>query len=253
MDNVTKALKIELWKRFGTKEYPAEWDGFVYGGGKLSQRYWEYFKAIEMLDLQSDSVVLDIGGGSPVTGVGFFPSLMSKHVKKVIIMDKNIDNIKDVPPNIELVKNHASAKTLQEMLTKNDNITHVSCVSVLEHVEQPLREELVKTINDNFKGRIFVATFEYHAKIEFFRNQLTAKTTSDLFKFFTQYYVSEFESSPVKCKAAFKALTEIERKYSFFPLLIKTKNVLVRTLRQKGPKQDQFPRWHPVAVKFERI
>ncbi len=66
--SMTNKLKAELWKRFGSKAHPAEWDGHVYGGGKLSQRFWEYFKAVELLELDGDSVVVDIGGGSPVTG-----------------------------------------------------------------------------------------------------------------------------------------------------------------------------------------
>lgn len=64
---ITQRLKQELWHRFGSKEHPAEWDGHVYGGGKLSQRFWEYFKAIELLSLDANSIVLDIGGGSPQT------------------------------------------------------------------------------------------------------------------------------------------------------------------------------------------
>ena len=29
--NVTRLLKSELWKRYGSKEHPAEWDGNVFG------------------------------------------------------------------------------------------------------------------------------------------------------------------------------------------------------------------------------
>jgi hypothetical protein len=55
----TDFIKRELWKRSGTSQFPFEWDGNMYGGGKLSQRFLEYFKAVEMLDLDNDSIVLD--------------------------------------------------------------------------------------------------------------------------------------------------------------------------------------------------
>ena len=75
MASLTNKLKKLLWERFGSADYPAEWDGRVYGGGKISQRWWEYFQAIEYLELYEGAVVLDIGGGSPATGLSFLVSL----------------------------------------------------------------------------------------------------------------------------------------------------------------------------------
>ncbi len=102
MNNPTlRNLKAELWRRFGNREYPAEWDGRVYGGGKLSQRFWEYFEGVELLDPSPESVVLDIGGGSPVTGAGFFSSLLASAVKKVLILDPNVAADAKPAANIE--------------------------------------------------------------------------------------------------------------------------------------------------------
>ena len=50
-------LKQELWRRYGDSSYPVEWNGHVHGGGKLSQRFWEYFKTIELLEVDAASVV----------------------------------------------------------------------------------------------------------------------------------------------------------------------------------------------------
>ena len=77
MSLLTRPLKQRLWQRFGTAAHPAEWDGLVFGGGKISQRFWEYFKVIEYLDVADGARVLDIGGGSPTTGVSFFPQLLA--------------------------------------------------------------------------------------------------------------------------------------------------------------------------------
>jgi len=65
--NLSGKIKAALWKAYGKPAEAAEWDGNVYGDGKLSQRFWEYHQAIDLLELTPDSVVLDIGGGSPVT------------------------------------------------------------------------------------------------------------------------------------------------------------------------------------------
>ena len=252
MDRLTKQLKIELWNRFGTKEYPSEWDGFVYGGGKLSQRYWEYLIAIELLGLDENSVVLDIGGGSPVTGAGFFASLISKYVKKVIILDNNASVQENLPPNITIIGEDASAETLQNLLIKEPEVSHISCISVFEHIGHSLKEEMVQSIKKYFRGKIFVATFEYHAKTEFFEGQLTAETVSHLFKHFTNYYLSEFSSSPVWCEDAYESLSYVNSEHRLFKICTKAKNALVKMVRSQHPGA-YFPKWNPIAVKFEKI
>jgi hypothetical protein len=229
---VTKQLKAELWKRFGSQNHPSEWDGNVYGGGKLSQRFWEYFIGVELLEIDSNSVVLDIGGGSPVTGMGFFSSLLSTAAKKVIILDPNIGNTEAAPKNLEFVKRNASYDELKSVFVDYPEITHVSSISVFEHIPPPIREGMVTAINEFFRGRSFVATFEFHPKKMFFKHQLNARTTSSLFKPLTNFYLDEFRASPVGGE------NSIDQKLT------------VKIGRGSPIAPTQTPLWHPVAVRF---
>jgi len=230
-------LKKELWKRFGSEKYPAEWDGNIYGGGKLSQRYWEYLKAIDLLNIDRNSIVLDIGGGSPVTGVGFFADLLATVAKKVLIMDHNINSKATAPQNIEFVRESASFEKMKALLIAHGEITHISCISVFEHIESSLREGIVHAINDFFHGLYFVATFEYHASCSYFEHQLTASTTSTLFAPFTNFYIDEFVSSPVWCENAIdpQHIVRLNKKAPFSAANFAPGNI---------------PRWYPIAVRF---
>jgi 2-polyprenyl-3-methyl-5-hydroxy-6-metoxy-1,4-benzoquinol methylase len=232
--NVTRALKSELWKRYGSPEHPAEWDGNVFaraGGGKMSQRFWEYFKTIELLDLTPDSVVLDIGGGSPATGVGFLAEILAQQVKGVVVMDPNAR--KATAKNIECVPADSSYANLKALLETRRDLTHIACVSVFEHIEPAVREGITRAINEAFGGGCFVATFEYHAKVRFHEHYLTAQSVSELFKPMTRFYLDEFIASPTLCENAFDSQ----------PLLR-----LSRTPVARG----HIPLWQPVAARFVR-
>jgi len=232
---VTRKLKAELWKRFGSKENPSEWDGNVYGGGKLSQRYWEYFKGAELLNLDENSVVLDIGGGSPVTGMGFFSALLGSVIKKVIIIDPNIHEHAVPQANVEFVRRNASYEELKQLFQSRPGITHVSCISVFEHIESEARNGIVRATNEFFDGESFVATLEFHSKVKFFDYQLNTRTTSELFSHFTRFYPDEICASPVLCENAFdQARTFRISRRSIFAAL-------------------QTPRWYPLAVRFVRV
>lgn len=231
--NQTQQLKSELWRRFGSRDAPSEWDGNVYGGGKLSQRFWEYFKAVELLDLDSESIVLDIGGGSPVTGVGFFSALLATAVKKVYVFDLNIALSATAPDNMEFVRSLASYDTLRAFSEARPEITHISSVSVFEHIEPTIREGMVRAVNDFFPGCSFVATFEFHAKRTYFEYQLTARTVSTLFGSLTNYYLDELCASPVRCENAFDGLFKPSRRTFIAPV--------------------EIPRWYPLAVRFIQI
>jgi hypothetical protein len=234
---LTNTLKAELWSRFGTLEHPAEWDGNNYGGGKLSQRFWEYFKAIELLDLDENSIVLDIGGGSPITGMGFFSSLLSAAVKKVIVMDTSIGDTAKAPGNVEFVRAAATYEELKALLSARPDLTHIVSVSVFEHVEPVVRQGMIRAINEFFQGRSFVATFEYHAKTTFFEYSLTAKTTSTLFEPFTNFYLDHYSASPVWCENAYDHSRLFRLIYKSF---------------RKIFAYGDIPRWYPLAVKFLR-
>ena len=231
--NQTQQLKRELWARFGSMDTPSEWDGNVYGGGKLSQRFWEYFKTIEMLNLDSDSVILDIGGGSPITGAGFFSALLATAVKKVYVLDTNIAPGITASDNMEFVRSLASYDTLKTFFEAQPDVTHVSCISVFEHVDSAIREGMIRAVNEFFSGHSFVATFEYHAKRMYFNHQLTAKTASALFKSFTNYYLDEFVASPVWCENAFSGLFRPSMRTLIAPV--------------------EVPCWYPLAVRFLRV
>jgi hypothetical protein len=232
----TDRLKAELWRRFGANDHPAEWDGRHYGGGQLSQRFWEYLRAIELLNLDRASVVLDIGGGSPLTGVGFFSSLLSTQAGRVIVMDPSVKDGALAPTNVEFSRSAATYDKLKALLVARPEITHIVTISVFEHVEPPIREGMVHAINEFFRGDLFVATFEYHARTRYFEHALTARTTSDLFAPFKNFYLDDLSASPVLCENAFDR---------------------TRVLRLLSPRRFftscDTPRWYPVAVRFLRL
>jgi hypothetical protein len=231
----TDLLKAELWRRFGSPSHPAEWDGRHYGGGRLSQRFWEYQQAIEMLNLDRHSVVLDIGGGSPLTGVGFFSSLLSTQARKVIVMDPNIHDAAVAPDNVELNRSEATHELLKTLLCAHPEVTHIVTISVFEHVEPEVRLGMMRAIDQFFRGGTFVATFEYHARTRYFEHALTARSTSDLFEPFTKYYLDDFAASPVWCENAFD----------------RTSMLRILSPRRLFASAD-IPRWYPVAVRFLR-
>lgn len=233
--NTTRKLQGELWRRFGTREYPAEWDGYVYGGGKLSQRYWEYFAAIELLDLDGDSVVVDIGGGSPVTGVGFFASLLATAVKKVIIFDSHVAADAVAPDNVQFERRQADYDNFKAFLQSHSDITHLSCISVFEHIPASIREGIMQASDEAFAGNTIVATLEFHARRTFFEHQLTAKTLSDLFKPLTRFFPDRIESSPVWAQDAFD------------------REKILKWNRRRPLDVADVPRWYPLAMRFVRL
>jgi hypothetical protein len=235
----TQRLKSELWSRYGSVQHPAEWDGRVYGGGKLSQRFWEYFKAIELLDLTPDSVVLDIGGGSPTNGASFFAALLASAVRRVLILDPQIPAALQPGANTEFIREPASYEVLLDLLRARPEITHVASISVFEHVEPPIREGMVRAINEAFAGDVFVSTFEYHTRQNYFEHQLTARSASALFSPLTNFFLDEFIASPVWCENAFdrKRIARLGRNRPYTPANLSAANI---------------PLWHPIAVRFIR-
>jgi 2-polyprenyl-3-methyl-5-hydroxy-6-metoxy-1,4-benzoquinol methylase len=182
-------------------------------------------------------VVLDIGGGSPMTGMGFFSALLATAVKRIIVMDPNISPTAMAPANVEFVRRRATYEELRGLLTVRPELTHVVSVSVFEHIQQPGREEIVRAINDFFPGQTFVATFEYHAKTQFFRYNLTAQATSHLFRPLTKFYPDQFHASPVWSEDAFDHTRMLRFCY--------------KSLKKVFAHAD-VPRWYPVAVRFVR-
>jgi 2-polyprenyl-3-methyl-5-hydroxy-6-metoxy-1,4-benzoquinol methylase len=240
--NLTEKLKAALWRQFGDPAYPSEWDGKVLGGGKLSQRFWEYHTAIELLGLAPDSVVLDIGGGSPETGAGFFTRVIAPHVREVHVMDVNIGDSSGAPKNIRFHRSLANFDTLSSLLKENQQISHVACISVFEHIPDEVRCGMVRAINNSFSGDIFVSTLEYHARKCFFEYQLTARTLSQLFEPLTQFYPSHMLGSPAWAEDAYR-----------FACIGRGMFRRISPSAKAGLKEPGIPLWYPIALKFQRI
>lgn len=213
-----------LWTMYGSKEFPAEWDGNVFGGGKLSQRFWEYFIAVEMLDLKPDSVVLDIGGGK-----GFFAKLIAPFVQNVIILDRDQDSSTAKISNVECVTKNAEGDVLSSILQQT--ITHISCLSVFEHIPEDVRIKIIQDIDAAFRGHAFVSTFEFHPLITYFEHQLTIRTMSNLFSGFKHFYPVRIEASPMRSENSFgKASTPFNSR-----------------------KKQFIGMWYPLAIKFTKV
>jgi hypothetical protein len=244
-------LKAELWSRFGHKDHPSEWDGNVYGGGKISQRFWEYFRGLDLLELTPESVLLDIGGGSPATGAGFFASMVAPFVKQVHVLDVSIGEDCRDDKNIIYHRQLATYDNILALFKKHPGITHVACLSVFEHIEQPVRVGIIRGVNDAFTGAIFVATLEYHTKKTFFESQLTAATLSELFSPFTNFYLEEIAKSPVWSEDAyFNAIPTLDGRRSSLKDRI---GWYLRVLGlYKTPLEVPVPMWYPLALRFVR-
>ena len=191
-----------------------------------------------MLNPDRASVILDIGGGSPKTGVGFFSSLLSTVAQKMIIMDPNIHPAAIAPANIEFVRSPADYDSVKALLASHPEITHIASISVFEHVHYPVREGIIKAINETFRGHTFVATFEYHASTEYLAYGLTARTLSNLFKPMTNFYPDRIASSPFLGETSYEKCRIFRFRFN--------------NLRQMFGKSN-IPRWYPVVVRFIRM
>lgn len=243
MNPTTLALQARLWQMYGEKEHPAEWDGHVYGGGKLSQRFWEYHKAIDALDLTPDAVVLDIGGSSAATGVSLFGTVLAGALKRVIVVDPSVPAAIPAHPNVICLPELASYDGLAAIFAAHPEITHVSSVSVFEHIPHPERLGITRAVNDHFRGDTFVLTVEFHETTRFFGDQLTTRTLSEIGSALTRFVPVSIEGSPIYCENAVQ---------SWMP-------VYVRLLRKFGitwgRSEQTFPigLWRPVVLKFLRM
>lgn len=199
--SLTPQLKSLLWRRFGDPAHPAEWDGRVYGGGKISQRFWEYFQTVELLDLKPGDRVLDIGGGSPATGLSFFPRLLAATGIEVHVLDTNFGTKSDIPDNVKLIEGLADTETLGQVL-REVKPSHISCVSVLEHATHEQQVGIFQGVEDAFEGEAFVTTFEFHETHAFFEQCPTTETLSRAVSVLKRYYLSDIERSPLHCTNA---------------------------------------------------
>ncbi|OHB54518.1 MAG: hypothetical protein A2Y07_01540 [Planctomycetes bacterium GWF2_50_10] len=195
LKQVTDRLLAGLWKNYGAQGVSAEWDGKVYGGSKMSQRFWEYMIAIKLLELDSESSVLEIGGGSPRTKSAFFSDILASSVALSTVIDPNLDPLNE-KLNTCYLKQFADGPSLDHI--RDDGYSHVVSVSTLEHVEPALREQIITSLNTFTYVQTMVFTFEYHPTTRYFDYQLTAKDL-DVFSRLTNFYADSFEASPTHC------------------------------------------------------
>jgi len=221
MVSLVAAMKARLWQRFGTLEHPAEWDGHVYGGGKISQRFWEYFKSIEYLSLSPGDRLLDIGGGSPETGVSFFPQLVASFPELTVgVLDTHFAGASGLPDNINMIHGVADRSKLSEVI-KAYNPTHISCLSVLEHAKPSEQKGIFEAIEADFHGVCIAMTFEFHEVIPFTNNHdaddghrfnvTTTQSLDAMVSSLHRYYLSDFESTPILSVNAFNELGQLWR------------------------------------------
>jgi hypothetical protein len=112
-------LQQRLWEWWGAPDHPAEWDGRE-GGGKGSQRFWEYLWVIN--HLPQGVRVLDVGSGETF----FFPHLLRERDQRVVSIDPATNGA------------HHFSMTLEEFVTFcTAPWDCVTCISVLEHVDNP--------------------------------------------------------------------------------------------------------------------
>ena len=214
--SITERLKAELWARYGAAQHPAEWDGHTYGGGKISQRFWEYFIAIELLNLTADSVVLDIGGGSPATGLSLFPRLLASAGISVVVVDTNFGTIQDHEvEGVSLVRHLADYDTLCAAV-RSHRPTHVSSISVMEHANAAAQRGIFDAIETAFTGLAAVFTLEFHETTNYFEQQLTTASLSQAVSGLKRYYLDRIEKSPLHCVNALR-----EEKRLWYPLALR--------------------------------
>jgi hypothetical protein len=225
---LTAQLKRKLWECYGSASHPAEWDGRVYGGGKISQRFWEYFKTIEFLDLEPGAKLLDIGGASPAGGGTFFGDLVASCGVEVLVLDQH----PGASPQITPLEGLADHDTLAEILKRREP-THISCISVLEHASPAQQSGIFQAIEDAFQGSRFVCTFEFHETTSYFEEQLTTASLSQIVSVLRRYYLSNVEAAPMHCVDTLRPI---------FPMA-------VPALPSACPVERL---WYPLALAFTR-
>ena len=174
-------LKKELFNRWGDKDYPAEWDGNHFGGGKCSQRYWEYLWAIDKVN-EVPTRCIDIGCGKD----RFFPRILENVLKY---------NVFAVDPEVPSQKNYFQTDLSGLLRTEKDfvkqNFDYIFCISVLEHVRN--RFEFCQML-DKIHGKI-IMTFDLCWTT---RNKyVNRKNMYDCLNMFKNHFVSLIETCPI--------------------------------------------------------
>lgn len=185
-----------LASRWGDPRFPAEWDGQHYGGGKGSQRYWEYLWCIDqILDPQKPfpELLLDVGCGAGA----FFPRLLQdvKSVRAVdpALEDKTVDNVQYM------------RGTLEEVIPQIDPLAFdtVTCISVFEHIAD--HAGICRALS-LFRNARIICTLEYGfcppdlPLPQSGTHIITPQKLCTFFGMMTSHYIVKMETCPVYCE-----------------------------------------------------
>lgn len=183
-----EGLKQELWRRWGTGIIPAEWDGAMYGGkkaggGKCSQRFWEYLWLLDQLS-GNESKVLDVGSGSHL----FLPKLLRTQLAYVEAVDPYVlsDDLMDRKMDI--------ASWLGQPDVVPSQYDCVTCISVLEHV---LDQPAFCSDLDKLSSAKIIMTMELGQEPPLWNYQLTMKRLYASLDMFKTHYVTKMEMCPI--------------------------------------------------------
>lgn len=182
MADHTDRLLARLWTAFGSRETPSEWDGNSHGGGRLSQRFWEYHWALRQARLAPDSVVLDVGAGS----TAFLPLLLVGEVAQVFACDPELPG--DLPSAVTALREPLSASLLARA-----PFTHLLSVSVIEHLAPDQLEEHLSLLG-SVPARV-VVTLEFGERPH--GSNLTLQELYRVGAAFPRHYCRTFELCPV--------------------------------------------------------
>jgi hypothetical protein len=143
-----------------------------------------------------DSRLLDIGGGSPVTGLSFFPRLLAAQGVQLAVMDVNFGTDPVVPPHVTLLHGLADRPSLVAAIQAFAP-THIACLSVLEHASDAQQIGIFEAIEQAFQGSCFVVSLEFHETIRYWEQMPTTATLSAAVSRLTRYYLNDIESAPI--------------------------------------------------------
>jgi hypothetical protein len=176
-------LKRLLWERWGSSGFPAEWDGLRHGGGKGSQRYWEYLWVLDQLAGDERSV-LDVGAGL----TQFLPRLFREAFQRVEAVDPELPHDGPLDHRMELGTWIAADPAALE------RFDCVTCVSVVEHLREPA--DFLADL-DRFRRAKIVLTLEFGHEPPAFDFQWTPRTLYQGLGRFRSHYLVRMEACPI--------------------------------------------------------
>ena len=218
------SLKQRLWKEYGTYEHPAEWDGSVYGGGKVSQRFWEYLIGIEYLDGSHIDELVDIGGGN--RDKHFYARVLAPVASKVHVVDLEVQHDGFKRDGADVIYFHKAKKTamwFRDWLHGHPHVTTAVSISAFEHMPDEIKVAHCKAINEAEHVNLFALTFEFHpvpaiVQKMFYPDIVHTQSLDMMVRALNNFYLDRMDSSPVQCVNTMSVLTPWTK---WYPLALK--------------------------------